>query len=657
VALPRGGRDRGARWAGRLVAPPDAAPALKAGRGRADPLPVSAPSPTTAGRGRRLAAGLHAALRPAAGAPPVAVVGQRRRRRRVQGLLTGLLVAHVALLDVVMSLGDAAGTPALAAATVLVLALLAVAAAPLLLPAARVPHRAATAAAAVGLLVAAVATGAAWPAVPAAATTAHVLLLVLVVGLAVVSGHPAPGAGRRGDAPLVVHVDDVAALRDLLVDRLAARPGRPLALLRVGLEAGEGPDGAGTDPDEVLHAVTARTAGVLRGDDVVVRLPCGDLAVLLDGGTADSARRVGERVRTVLVSGVVVAGALVDVDAAVGAGRAVTAAPGERSAAADADRLLAQVEAALDVARETGTGVAVVDPDEREGARLADLALLRADVRAALDADEEGAEAPSALDVRWTPRFDVRRGRWTTATAELVWHRPDGAGRAPAPLELVAGTSLAPDLFSLLLGRAVTAAAAWRRDGVPVVAAVALPAGALGRQGLVDLVTEALAGSGAAPADLRLLVADADVARDPSAAATALARLSVLGVAVAVTGLGASSSSVASLGSLPVDEVVVDPALVCSTAAGREEDARLVRAVVGLGHGLGLRVVAAGVHDERVHRAVVGLGCDAVQGAHVAPSTGSAADVTALVRGAAGAELIAPARRPLLPAPRRPEGA
>ncbi|ROP44935.1 EAL domain-containing protein [Pseudokineococcus lusitanus] len=619
---------------------------------------MSAPSSTTAGRGRRLAAGLHAALRPAAGTPPVAVVGQRRRRRRVQGLLTGLLVAHVALLDVVMSLGDAPGTPALAAATVLVLALLAVTAAPLLLPAARVPHRAATAAAAVGLLVAAVATGTAWPALPVAATTAHVLLLVVVVVAVAAVGHPGPGARRRGDAPLVVHVDDAEALRDLLVDRLAARPGRPLALLRVRLEAGEGPDGAGTDPDDVLHAVTARTAGVLRGDDVVVRLPCGDLAVLLDGGTADSARRVGERVRTVLVSGVVVAGALVDVDAAVGAGRAVTAAPGERSAAADADRLLAQVEAALDVARETGTGVAVVDPDEREGARLADLALLRADLRAALDADEEpDAAAPSVLDVRWTPRFDVRRGRWTTATAELVWHRPDAAGRAPAPLELGAGTSLAPDLFSLLLGRAVAAAAAWRRDGVPVVAAVALPAGALGRQGLVDLVTEALAGSGAAPADLRLLVADADVARDPSAAATALARLSVLGVAVAVTGLGASSSSVASLGSLPVDEVVVDPALVCSTAAGREEDARLVRAVVGLGHGLGLRVVAAGVHDERVHRAVVGLGCDAVQGAHVAPATGSAADVTALVRGASGAELLAPARRPLLPSPRRPEGA
>ncbi|WP_298988776.1 EAL domain-containing protein [uncultured Pseudokineococcus sp.] len=469
---------------------------------------------------------------------------------------------------------------------------------------------------------------------------------------------PSRGAAPSGSGPAVVTAPDRDALHRLLTGLLLQHPGEPMALLLVGLLPADGRDGVGDGSEDLLRAVVGRAADAVRDRDVVVRLPGGRLAVLVVGGTASSARRVGERVRAALQAGVVVGGALVDVDASVGAGgsRAGATAPtGPRptpaeAAARCADRLLAEVDAALEVARSAGTGVAVVDPGEREGARLADLARLGTDLRRAIAAEEDGRPASDALRLRWQPRFDVRAGRWTTATARLVW-----ADDARAPRELAAGTALAPDLLQLELRRALRAVVAWHADGVRVQAAVRVPGEALGRPGLVDLVAGALEEAGAASGSLRLLVDDDDVAADPSAAAVALARLSVLGVPTSVTGLGASRSSVAALGALPVDELVVDARLVASLRSGREGDARLVRAVVGLGHGLGLRVVAAGVDDATTHRAAVALGCDAVEGEHVGPVAGRA-DVAGLVLRGEGGDLLVPSRRPVLPAPRRAPG-
>ncbi|WP_299036423.1 EAL domain-containing protein [uncultured Pseudokineococcus sp.] len=643
-----------------------------------------------------------------------------RTWRRRQAVLTSALALAAALLAAAVALPGTSGAPRGAGgAAAVVLVLLAVGAAPLLLPGARVGRGPAASAGAAGLVLAALALGALadgaapaalgvvlaglvavlvvahrapGPLLTAAATAALGPQVLAALGLPGAPGGLAPVAGavgalaaavlvaraaaarRTGTAtggapgprgPELVTAPDRDSLRDLLVAHLLAHPGQGLALLLVGLVPSEGRDGAGTCADELLRAVTTRTAGAVRDGDVVVRLPEGELAVLVTGGTAESARRVGERVRAALSSGVVVGGALVDLETSIGAGAGATTAAAADGLMADdaaadrrgalagaarcADRLLAEVDAALEVARGTGTGVAVVDPGEREGARLADLAQLRADLQRAL-ADDAGFP----FRLCWRPRFDVRGGRWTTATAELEWAGASGAGRPPQ--ELAAGTTMAPDLFQLLLRQSLRAVVAWRAAGVPVQAAVRVPGEALGRPGLVDLVTGSLAETGAQPADLRLLVEDDDVAADPSAAAVALARLAVLGAPASVTGLGANRSSVAGLGALPVDEVVVDARLVASLRAGHEADARLVRAVVGLGHGLGLRVVAAGVDDAGVHRAAVALGCDAVEGEHVGARAGSSA-VAGLVLGGQGADLLAPARRPSLPAPRRHPGA
>ena len=92
-----------------------------------------------------------------------------------------------------------------------------------------------------------------------------------------------------------------------------------------------------------------------------------------------------------------------------------------------------------------------------------------------------------------------------------------------------------------------------------------------------------------------------------------LARLSGLGVALAVDDFGSGYSSLAYLKTLPVDELKIDKGFVREMATDAT-DAAIVASTVALGHALGLRVVAEGIEDQVTWELLVGMGCDVAQG-------------------------------------------
>ena len=92
-----------------------------------------------------------------------------------------------------------------------------------------------------------------------------------------------------------------------------------------------------------------------------------------------------------------------------------------------------------------------------------------------------------------------------------------------------------------------------------------------------------------------------------------LDQLSAMGIALSVDDFGTGYSSLSYLHALPVAEVKVDRSFVIPMAAGKG-DVGVVRAIVDLGHNLGLRVVAEGVEDRFTWDELAALGCDLVQG-------------------------------------------
>ena len=126
-------------------------------------------------------------------------------------------------------------------------------------------------------------------------------------------------------------------------------------------------------------------------------------------------------------------------------------------------------------------------------------------------------------------------------------------------------------------------------------------------------VATLLAQTGMPASALTLEVTESSVMSDPVKATAVLASLHDLGIDLSVDDFGTGYSSLAYLQRLPVDEVKIDKSFVLDLATEKGNVA-IVRAIVDLGHNLGLRVVAEGVEDQRSMDILASLGCDTAQG-------------------------------------------
>jgi len=72
-----------------------------------------------------------------------------------------------------------------------------------------------------------------------------------------------------------------------------------------------------------------------------------------------------------------------------------------------------------------------------------------------------------------------------------------------------------------------------------------------------------------------------------------LAALKALGIMLAIDDFGTGHSCLASLKTMPVDRLKIDQTFI-TNAPINNQDAAIVRAIIALGHSLGLTVIAEG---------------------------------------------------------------
>jgi len=98
--------------------------------------------------------------------------------------------------------------------------------------------------------------------------------------------------------------------------------------------------------------------------------------------------------------------------------------------------------------------------------------------------------------------------------------------------------------------------------------------------------------------------------------AATLRTLHDAGVGIALDDFGTGYASLKHLRRVPVDRIKIDRSFVAGIGGGGADDGTLaiVRAIVGLGRGLGKIVVAEGVETEEQAQQLRRLGCDLAQG-------------------------------------------
>jgi diguanylate cyclase (GGDEF)-like protein len=218
------------------------------------------------------------------------------------------------------------------------------------------------------------------------------------------------------------------------------------------------------------------------------------------------------------------------------------------------------------------------------------------------------------LGVAFQPQFDLRTEAIVGAEALVRWSLP-GIGPVPPDefVPIAESTGLIRPLTRHVLVEAVEQCARWSAAGHRLRVSVNIAPRVLLEHGFVDGVTNLLRLADIPPELLRLEVTETSVMSDPERSVSVLRNLRDRGISIAIDDFGTGHSSLAYLTTLPCHELKIDRSFIVALENDPRAEA-VVAAIIGLGHDLGLEVVAEGVETSQAAHQLAQLGCRHVQG-------------------------------------------
>jgi len=227
---------------------------------------------------------------------------------------------------------------------------------------------------------------------------------------------------------------------------------------------------------------------------------------------------------------------------------------------------------------------------------------LQQDLRTAIMHDE--------LALHYQPQAHID-GEITGFEALVRWQHPRRGLVAPGTfIPLAEESGFIMELGEWILRTACREAASWPR---PLHIAINLSPVQFQRGDLAKLVHEVLLETGLAPARLELEITEGVLIGDFDGAVATLRRLKNLGVRIAMDDFGTGYSSLSYLQSFPFDKIKIDQSFIANLGHSQQA-ATIVRAVIALGRGLALPVVAEGVETEEQLKFLAGEFCNEIQG-------------------------------------------
>ena len=410
---------------------------------------------------------------------------------------------------------------------------------------------------------------------------------------------------RQRDACLhrLAHHDPLTGLanRVQFQGRLEETAGTPVAVLLLDLDGFKGVNdslGHGTG-DTLLQALAIRLPAVLPEEAVVARLGGDEFAVLLPGGDPLAAAGAARAVLDAFRKPFIVAGHLLPLGTSVG----IALGPHHGR---DADALIAAADLALYQAKgEGGRRYRLFEPTMRD--QIAAREALHDELRRAIRAGE--------FELHYQPQVSMAEGRVLGAEALLRWRHPGRGLLAPAAfLPALETHALAAQLGWWILDEACRQNAVWRRAGLaPIRMGVNLFAAQFRAGTLAQAVEEALHRHGLPPDALELEITETIVLRHDDETLAPLRELHASGVGIAFDDFGTGYASLSTLKRFPLTRLKIDRGFVRDLLTDSDDEA-IVRAVLAMGHSLGLEVIAEGVETAEQEALLLALGCQRGQG-------------------------------------------
>ena len=311
----------------------------------------------------------------------------------------------------------------------------------------------------------------------------------------------------------------------------------------------------------------------------------------------------------------------------------------------------------------TSIGIAAYGPDAPDAETLlsnADLALYRAKsegrgtyrfftnamdtevrTRVALGTELREAIASRQLFLEYQPEVNVDTGRIVGLEALVRWRHPTlGLITADAFVAAAEKTGLIVPLGQWVLQAACRQMKDWRDGGI-APPLIAVNVSALQFKTPLELerdIATILAENALPPASLELELTETAFMETSQDHNDALIRLRKSGIRIAIDDFGTGYSSLGYLGRFPVDRIKIGQGFVLDLTPD-SNNAKIVKAAIGLAHELGLDVIVEGVERAEQLALVKAWDCHKMQGFYFSRPL-PAAEIATLLRA-----------RAILPAP------
>ncbi len=362
--------------------------------------------------------------------------------------------------------------------------------------------------------------------------------------------------------------------------------------------------------DTLLKEAAARMTACLRSVDTVGRFASDEFCIALSAlDRPGDSSQVAQKILEALAMPFQLEGHETYISASIG----ITLYPTDSE---EADVLIANADVAMYRAKEEGRNnyqYYTREMNERAHNRVQTEAALR-----------HALERREFL-LHYQPKVELGSGMICGFEALLRWKHPEKG--LVSPLEFIPvleDTGLIVPVGEWVIAETCRQVRNWGAAGLmPQPVAVNLSARQFQEEGMRTTVQQILAENGVDSSLIQFEITESMLMKDPERAANTLRLFRDAGFKLAVDDFGTGYSSLAYLKRFPLDALKIDRAFVREVDAN-SDDAAIALAIIGMAHGMKLKVIAEGVETVSQLGFLRERGCDEMQGFYFSKPLASA---------------------------------
>jgi EAL domain-containing protein (putative c-di-GMP-specific phosphodiesterase class I)/GGDEF domain-containing protein len=277
------------------------------------------------------------------------------------------------------------------------------------------------------------------------------------------------------------------------------------------------------------------------------------------------------------------------------------------SHADDAATLFRRAELALKEARDKELSFDIYRPD----ATQQQAALWK------FETELQSAVAKGQLEVYYQPKVEIGTQRVCGVEALVRWRTASG-NFVPASdfIPLAESNGAIVPLTWLVFDRIVAQLATWAAMPESYSIAVNVSPQILSHPEFTTRVKALKSALDERNVKLTIELTEDSLVQGDASSIASIERLRKLGVDLAIDDFGKGYSSLTYLKQIPATEIKIDKRFI-ATVAIDNTDRQIVKTIISLAHGLGMRVVAEGIDSADAAATVAGLECDMAQGFYI----------------------------------------